>query len=302
MFRTITVAAAFCAIALAQPPASPNFEVASVKPSPPQPAGQFAMRQRGGPGSPDPSQYTVEGFPLSRIIQTAYNVRGYQVTGPSWIDTERYDIMAKIPAGTTQEQFQLMLQNLLAERFKLKIHKDSKEVPIYALVVAKGGVKMKESAPLDPSDPANNPPSGPLPVGRDGRPQLPRGGRGMMISMGPNGLHMEAARTTTAQLADVLSNQLGRPVVDETGLKAQYEYKLDFSPEGLQMMRGMPAGPPHGGDGGRGPGPGAGGEGREAGPSIFTAVQEQLGLKLDSRKGPVDLIVVDSAERTPTEN
>jgi uncharacterized protein (TIGR03435 family) len=104
-----------------------------------------------------------------------------------------------------------------------------------------------------------------------------------------------------AQLSDVLSNQLGRPVIDMTGLTAEYDYTLEFSPEGLQMMKGMPMGPPPGAGGIERGGPGPEG-GREAGPTIFTAVQEQLGLKLDARKGPVDLIVVDSAEKTPIEN
>jgi uncharacterized protein (TIGR03435 family) len=293
MFRTLTTAAAFCAIALAQPPASPTFEVASIKPSAPQQAGRMMMRQRGGPGTPDPSQYSVEGFPLSRVIQQAYGVQSYQISGPSWIDSERYDIVAKVPPGTTKEQFQLMLQSLLAERFKLVAHKETKELPTYALVVAKGGPKMKESPKEDPDAAKDASPPQPQ-VGRDGRPQMPRGGRGMMVMMGPKGLHAEAGRSTMAQLADFLSNQLGRPVLDETGLTAQYDYSLDFSPEGLAVMKGMPMMTPPPGAGGPDGGP-------EGGGSIFSAVQD-LGLKLESRKGPVALIVVDSANKTPTEN
>jgi uncharacterized protein (TIGR03435 family) len=293
MFRIVTTAAAFCAIALAQPPASPTFEVASIKPSAPQQAGRFMMRQRGGPGTPDPTQYSVEGFPLSRVIMQAYGVQSYQISGPSWIDSERYDIVAKVPPGTTKEQFQLMLQSLLAERFKLVVHKETKELPTYALVVAKGGPKMKESPKEDPDAAKDAPPPTPQ-VGRDGRPQLPRGGRGMMVMMGPKGLHAEAGRATMTQLADFLSNQLGRPVVDETRLTAQYDYALDFSPEGLAVMKGMPMMAPP-------PGAGGGDGGPEGGGSIFSAVQD-LGLKLESRKGPVALIVVDSGNKTPTEN
>jgi uncharacterized protein (TIGR03435 family) len=292
MFRTVTTAAAFCAIALAQP-ASPTFEVASVKPSAPQQAGRMMMRQRGGPGTTDPGQYSVEGLPLSRVIMQAYGVQSYQVTGPSWIDSERYDIVAKLPAGTTKEQFQLMLQSLLAERFKLAIHKETKELPTYALVVAKGGPKLKESPKEDPDAAKDAPPPAPQ-VGKDGRPQLPRGGRGMMVMMGSKGLHAEAARSTTTQLADFLSNQLGRPVVDETGLTGQYDYALDFSPEGLATMKGVMAMPPP-------PGAGGGDGGPEGGGSIFSAVQD-LGLKLEPRKGPVALVVVDSGNKTPTEN
>jgi uncharacterized protein (TIGR03435 family) len=293
MFRTVTTTAVFCAVALAQPPASPTFEVASIKPSAPQQAGRIMMRQRGGPGTPDPGQYSVEGFPLSRVIQQAYGVQSYQVSGPSWIDSERYDIVAKVPSGTTKEQFQVMLQSLLAERFKLVVHQETKELPTYALVVGKGGPKMKVSPKEDPDAPKDALPPQPQ-MGRDGRPQMPRGGRGMMVMMGPKGLHAEAGRATMAQLADFLSNQLGRPVIDETRLTAQYDYALDFSPEGLATMKGLPAMPPPGAGGGAEGGP-------EGGGSIFTAVQD-LGLKLEPRKGPVALVVVDSGNKTPTEN
>jgi uncharacterized protein (TIGR03435 family) len=294
MFRTLTATAAFCAIALAQPPATPTFEVASIKAAAPQQVGRMMMRQRGGPGTPDPSQYSVENFPLSRIIQQAYGVQSYQVAGPSWIDSERYDVMAKIPQGTTKEQFQLMLQNLLAERFKLVVHKETKELPTYALVVGKGGPKMKESPKADPEAQPDARPPQPQ-IGRDGRPQLAAGGRGMMLMMGPKGMHAEAGRSTMTQLADFLSNQLGRPVVDETHLAAQYDYALDFSPEGLAIMKGMAMPPPGAG------GPSGSDGGPEGGGSIFTAVQD-LGLKLEPRKGPVALVVVDSGNKTPTEN
>jgi uncharacterized protein (TIGR03435 family) len=293
MFRTVTSITVFCALALAQTPASPTFEVASVKPAAPQDVNRQMMRQRGGPGSPDPTQYSVENFPLSRIITQAYGVQSYQVSGPSWIDSERYDIVAKVAPGTTREQFQLMLQSLLAERFKLVVHKETKELPTYALIVAKGGPKLKESPKVDQDAAQNAPPPTPQ-VGRDGRPQIPRGGRGMMIMMGPKGLHAEAARSGMPQLADFLSNQLGRPVVDETHLTGLYDYALDFSSEGLATMKGMPM---------MAPPPGAGGAdgGPEGGGSIFTAVQD-LGLKLESRKGQIPLIVVDSGNKTPTEN
>jgi uncharacterized protein (TIGR03435 family) len=295
MLRTLTALAAFCAVASAQPPASPTFEVASIKPAAPQQAGRMMMRQRGGPGTPDPSQYSVENFPLSRVIQQAYGVQSYQVSGPSWIDSERYDIVAKLAPGTTKEQFQLMLQNLLAERFKLVVHRETKELPTYALVVGKGGPKMKESPKADPDAQPDAPPPQPQ-IGRDGKLQIARGGRGMMVMMGPKGLHAEAARSTMTQLCDFLSNQLGRPVVDETHLTAQYDYALDFSPEGLATMKGVMMAPPPGAGGGP-----AGDGGPEGGGSIFTAVQD-LGLKLEPRKGPVALVVVDSGNKTPTEN
>ncbi len=307
MFRTLAAALVVCTpLALAQASdRSLQFDVASVKPAAPQPPGRMMMGMRGGPGTPDPGQVTFTNMPLSRIIMNAYNVKSFQVSGPSWLDSERFDITAKIPQGATKEQFHAMLQNLLAERFKLKAHNEQKEVPIYALTVARGGLKIKESpkdAPAGASDagsPLPPPPPGPPAMGRDGVPHMPPGGRGELVSIGPNGFRMQGAHETMATLADVLSNQLGRPVIDNTGLTAKYDYTLNFSPEGLPGMRGLPM--PMGAPVGAAPAS-EGGHEAESGPSIFSAVQEQLGLKLESRKGPVDLIVVDSAEKTPTEN
>jgi uncharacterized protein (TIGR03435 family) len=292
MCRTAITTVALCAVALAQKPASPTFEVASIKPAAPQEMGRMMTGMSGGPGTRDPTQVSFINANLKMILTQAYDVQNFQVTGPAFLDTEPFDITAKLAPGTSKADFRLMLQNLLAERFKVVLHKESKEAPIYALVVTKGGPKMKESEKIDPAAGDAPPPASPT-MGKDGRPQMGRGGRGMRVMMGPKGLHLQAVQSTMDQLCHMLSSQLGRPVVDMTGLKAEYDYTLDFSPEGLGGMRGM------------GPGPLSGKEGPEGGPegtvSIFTAVQD-LGLKLESRKGPVDLIIVDSAEKTPTEN
>src|ERR1035438_3438389 len=124
---------------------SPTFEVASVKPAEPQAMGMMSIMMRGGPGSPDPGQITYSGVSLKNVLMNAYGVKGYQINGPKWLDSERFDIAAKIPMGATKEQFKLMLQNLLAERFKLTLHHETKELPMYALVVGTGGSKLKES-------------------------------------------------------------------------------------------------------------------------------------------------------------
>ena len=100
---------------------------------------------RGGPGSPDPGQITYSNVSLKQVLTNAYGIKSYQVSGPKWLDSERFDIVAKIAMGATKEQFQMMLQNLLAERFKLAVHHETKELPIYALVVGKGGPKLKET-------------------------------------------------------------------------------------------------------------------------------------------------------------
>src|SRR5947207_312669 len=139
MYRTIlsaSLAVLSCGAAFGQ--ASPSFEVASVKPAEaPSTPGMLRVGMRGGPGTPDPGQITYSNVSLKNVIMNAYNVKGYQITGPKWLDSERFDIVAKVPKGATKEEFRLMLQNLLAERFKLSLHHESKELPIYGLVVGK---------------------------------------------------------------------------------------------------------------------------------------------------------------------
>jgi uncharacterized protein (TIGR03435 family) len=317
MWRTILAVAVVCGAAWAQAPdASPTFEVASIKAAAPQQMGRMMVGMRGGPGTRDPGQVAFSNANLKMLLTQAYNIKDFQVSGPAALDTERFDIVAKVPRDATKEQFRVMLQNLLAERFKLALHKETREAAVYALLVAKGGVKMKESAPDAPADPnapkaadAQPPPPppggpggggiGPPPMGRDGFPAPPGGAaRGsMMIMMGPKGLRMQAKGITMARLTDMLGMQTGRPVVDMTKLTAEYDITMDFSAEGLQMMRGMPPmGPPPGA-----PGPETGHD-SEASPTIFTAVQEQLGLRLESRKAPVDYFIVDHVEKAPTEN
>jgi uncharacterized protein (TIGR03435 family) len=292
---------------------SPTFEVASVKPAEPQTTGMMRVRMSGGPGTPDPGQLTYTNVSLKNVLTNAYNVKGYQLSGPKWLDTERFDITAKIPMGTTKEQFQLMLQNLLAERFKLTLHHETKELPMYALVVGKGGSKLKESAEDDPAAPPQPPlpplggdAAGPvrLKVGADGTPQLPpgMGKNGMMMMMTNGRMHLVGNHRPIGALLEMLGNQLGRPVVDATDLKGNYDFTLDFAPDGMNGPMGMMPPPPPQHEGG----PAAGGPMAaapdNAGPTIFTALQEQLGLKLEQRKGPVDLLVIDRLEKVPTEN
>jgi uncharacterized protein (TIGR03435 family) len=292
---------------------SPTFEVASVKPAEPQTMGMMRVRMSGGPGTPDPGQLTYTNVSLKNVLTNAYNVKGYQLSGPKWLDTERFDITAKIPMGATKEQFQLMLQNLLAERFKLTLHHETKELPMYALVVGKGGSKLKESAEDDPAAPPPPPlpppggdAAGPvrLKVGADGTPQLPpgMGKNGMMMMMTNGRMHLVANHRPIGALLEMLGNQLGRPVVDATDLKANYDFTLDFAPDGMNGPMGMMPPPPPQHEGG----PAAGGPMAaapdNAGPTIFTALQEQLGLKLEQRKGPMDLLVIDRLEKVPTEN
>lgn len=277
---------------------NPEFEVASVKPSVPSADGRIRIMNRGGPGTSDPGQVTYSSITLKNLLTTAYGVKPYQVSGPGWLDTERYDVTAKIPADTGKEQFGLMLQNLIAERFKLTLHHETKDQPLYELVVAKGGPRLKPYV-ADPNalPPAPSDVPGPPPMGKDGRPMVRPGGEMIMIMNGR--LVLKGSKQSSARLADVLANQLGRPVVDKTGLTGEYDYSLEFSREGLSFGPfGAPLPPPPPLDGAAP----AAAAGDQEPPSLLTAVQEQLGLKLESKKAPLDLLVIDRAEKTPVEN
>jgi uncharacterized protein (TIGR03435 family) len=258
------------------------------------------------------------GRNLRTLLQNAYNVKDFQISGPAWMATERFDIQATMAPETTKEQFCVMLQNLLAERFKVTVHRETKELPMYSLIVTKNGPKLKESppetpvaAPVDGDDAPKAPPP-PLPgpgqmkFDAEGFPILPLpagGGRGGIFQMMmPGRSRFMATRQTMENLAERLSSVLTKPVTDATGLKAKYDFTLTFSPEALSSGGTFFGAPP--------PPPPAGGGGRsmenmpdvEPPQDLFSAIQVQLGLKLDPKKGPVELIVVDKAEKTPTEN
>jgi len=291
---------------------SSSFEVASVKAAAPQGNGRMMMGGGGGPGTRDPGRYTMTNMPLKMLLAQAYDLKQHQVTGPAWLETEHYDIVAKVPAGATKEQMRVMLQNLLKERFKIELHREKKDQPIYILTVAKSGSKLKETT-LDASaflPPTNDgagrggPPPGPPPPPRPGEfPKLPEGRAGMMMMFSQGHFRLAATGQGLTQIADFLTNQLGRTVVDKTGLTGKYDFQLDFAPElGQGPMRGMPMLMPPPGAGGRGEGGGPVADASDPGaPNLLTAVQE-LGLKLDSGKGPVDILVIDKGEKVPVEN
>jgi len=288
---------------------SPAFEVASVKPAAPIVGNEIRVMMRGGPGTPDPGQITYNNVTVKNVLINAYAVKGFQISGPGWLDSERYDIVAKLPRGATKAEFMVMLQNLLAERFKLTLHREKKDLPMYALLVGKNGPKLKESVD-DPAPKGGGPADGPLAdrgkiaMGKDGFPVLPpgSGGRGATAMVMMNGnARMTASGQSMAGLSEMLSNQLALPVVDMTGLTGKYDFTLSFAPEGLAGM-GLPAGlPPHPGEGEPGM-PAASAPDAQSNPNLITALQEQLGLKLEQRKGPVDLLVIDHLEKAPVEN
>lgn len=288
-----------------------TFEAASVKPAvPPTPDGRgmiMIQGPSGGPGTKDPGRIHYPFMTMKSLLTNAFDVKNFQIVGPSWLDTERFDITATMPPNTTKEQFRAMLQNLLAERFKLTIHRDSKELPMYSLTVAKSGPKMKESAAVATSKDDVDQPPPPLPshpkIGGDGFPILPPRPAGSPIAtiMMNGRARLIAQQNTMQELADRLTGLTNRPVTDATALKAKYDFTLTFTPEGMNGPMGPIPPPPPPPSGGVNGASGAGAE-AETLPDIFGAVQAQLGLKLEAKKGAVDMIVIDHIEKTPTEN
>ena len=245
-----------------------SYEVASIKPNKVD-DGRIMFRNA-------PDGFTANGITPKFLIEFAYNLKDFQVSGaPGWAESDRYDIDAKMDEATieafkklTREQSiaqrRLMLQSLLAERFKLKVSHSSKEAPIYALVVAKNGPKLTQSA-----DSASGP-AGTVALGQ--------------FRFAPGELN--AVGMLVSNLADQLSREVGRQVVDKTGLQGRYDFRLHWTPD-------RPAGGPGGPDDAPPP--------DSSGPSIFSALQEQLGLKLEPQKGPVETLIIDSIQR-PTDN
>lgn len=279
----------------AQTPPSPAFEAASIKPNNSTSLG----RRFGVPGD----RFVATNETLWQLITVAYGAPGvlpqplasYQISGgPKWIDSDRFDVEAKAAGdvvrgteGTRRKQ--LMLQTLLAQRFKLAVHHERKDMPVYALVLARRdrrlGPKLRRSE-LNTAAVRGNPNNPPIPLPTFGTPACDAaGGARCSPGLGIGGVFKGGAMTTT-ELTVYLSRWLDRTVIDRTGLTGAFDVEFQFSSDGLP---GAPTGPP--------------GVERPPsdGPSIFTAVQEQLGLKLESTRSPVDILVIDHAEK-PTED
>jgi len=325
-FRSAAVLLTLAGCAFAQTPAAPAFEVATIKAAPPLDPAKIASGQMHLGMKTDAGRVDIGFVSLSDLIRLAYKIKPYQLSGPDWLSSARWDIMAKIPDGASADQVPEMLQTLLADRFKLTIHRTTTEHPVYALVEGKNGSKLKEAEPDPP--PAAAPEGQPAgPPGRGGivlgsgdnqvRVTQNAGGRGATINSGKfgqmkvgmaeggGGMRLEFSKMKMADLADLLSPFADRPVLDMTELKGSYQVSLDLTME--DMMKVARAA---GMGGMMGPAPGGAGADASRAPadaastptsSIFTAVQ-QLGLKLDSRKAPLEMIVVDHAEKTPTDN
>lgn len=260
------------------PAHSPMVEVASIKPAAPD---ARAMLLQPGPGG----GIRITNMSLKDMIMIAWRVQPFQMSGgPAWIDSARYDIVAKPEAKISQSEIPAMLQSLLADRFQVRLRSETKEMPVYALVLArkdgKPGPDLMESKEGDCQkfDPAQ-PPARPEPAA----PPPRYCGR---LMMGPN--RITAIAVPLSSLIPTLSRMLGRQVVDQTGLKGNFDLNVTWTPDETQAF---PPRPP-----GENSAPSD-----SAAPSFFTAFQERLGLKFESKKGPVEIIVVENAER-PSEN
>jgi uncharacterized protein (TIGR03435 family) len=243
---------------------TPAFEVASVKRSGPASVRNF----EGGPGTRDPGQITCTKASMNDLLAHAYGIEFFQISGPAWFssETETYDLHAKVPAGTTKEQAKIMMQSLLAERFHLAVHHVSKDFPAYEIVVAKSGVKFKEAT------------SGPIQA-KEGFPELPAGRAAATTAHTVGHARLAAHLEPISVLISMVRYSAGQPIIDMTGLKGLYDFYLHFDPAPLSA------------------------EPREdAAPSLPVALEQQLGLKLESKKLPFDVIVIDHVEKVPTEN
>jgi len=221
-----------------------EFDVTSIKPNQSGSDGTSINTLPGG-------RFVATNASLKMLIESAFGVKDFQIAGgPRWLDATSYDIEAKVDRNgrMSDEELRPYLQALLADRFKLKFHRETKEVSVYSLVVGKTGSKLAEHT-------GTGEPSG-------------------RTLFGSGKASMSATKVTTKKIAEVLSQVLSRTVVDNTGLSGMYDLKLEWVPDQTA---------------------------ESTGPSIFTALQEQLGLKLESTRGPVEVLIIDSAEK-PSEN
>lgn len=271
-FRTFAALAISAILYAQEAPKKLQFEAASIKPDNSGEMRTAMMMQPGG-------RYVATNITAKMLILTSFQLKESQLSGlPSWADSDHYDITAKPEdgAGSTPDQTRAMLRSLLEDRFKFACHTETREMPVYALVVAKGGPKLK------PTTGDNDVFEGRGPAG-PGRGRGP----GVRISRG----EINASDAPVSMLADQLSRILGRNVIDKTGLPGNYDFVLKFTEEGGQpMMMRAPGADPN-----APPPP------ENQNPSIFAALQEQLGLKLESQKGPVKVYIVDRIEK-PSEN
>ena len=288
---SLFAAAAIAAQTTQSPEPAPAFEVASVKAN--------KTGEAGGSLVMPPGRFTATNIPLKVLITNAYQLSFFQVVGgPDWVSTDRFDIAARTPDGTPPDQTRAMVRTLLKERFKLVVHMETRDTPIYALVTARadkrpgpnlepsatdcGPIRAERAAAIAEVARARG---GRVPVPPPPGPNDPVVCQMRVSGRGGSALTYRAGNITMTALANALRPYVGREVVDRTGLVGEFDFELQFAPPPTtgSVDAGIPVAP------------------LDDAASIFTALQEQLGLRLESTRGPVELMVIDSAER-PAEN
>ena len=227
----------------------PRFEVAALK------AHQAISSERRDNESIDsvPGRLTIRNASLSSCLKWAYEIRDYQISGPAWLQTEKYDVDAKASGPAPLKQLRAMLQTLLAERLNLTVHREARDLPEYALVAVKSGPKLHK-ADAD-------------------------GNTSINVNNGSFVFHHISMPEFAANLSTF--TQVDRPVLDRTGIDGVFDFSMQFGATADEMKRAFIAGD---------------------GPSIFTVIQEQLGLRLEAQKGPIEMLIIDHAEKTPLDN
>jgi uncharacterized protein (TIGR03435 family) len=261
--------------------------VASLKPSA-SGASPDIVRKQGGPGSSDPGRVLFRNYALRELITEAYDVPNVQLTGPAWMMSvnilekgDIFDLEAKMPAGTTKEQYRQMLRKLLADRFTLSVHREKQQGPVYQLVVNKGKAKVTPAPELPTG--TEVPASSQLgPKGEDGFATMPLGHSGFLVTVSADSerVRNKFMRMTMGELAVWLWQRIKKPVIDDTQMQGRYDFYLEYA-------RNLVAATATEGS---------------TGLSIFEALQTQLSLKLVSAKGEYEMLVVDHADRTPSAN
>lgn len=269
MRHTIGAVLACCSAAFGQQtPAKPVFEVATVRAADPNLADSVFVGM-----SADPSFVTYRNINLRDAIRGAYKVRDFQIVGPEWMSTARFDIGAKLPKGATTEQIPEMFQALLEDRFQLAWRREPKEMQVYALVAAKDGPKLKPAQIVEQNQP--------LAMGTDGKPRA-----AVMFGGNASAITVTAPAASLLTLVGVITRFTSRPVVDETGIEGLYDFSVTFAPE-------TDAGFPRGFGGNTGA--------ADPAPALAEAVRK-YGLRIENRKASIDLFVVTHIEKTPTAN
>lgn len=280
--------------------ASLRFEVASVKSVVLKPNQGYALpRTIGGPGSSDPTHITFLNLGFNWLLRAAYDVEDYQVSEPGWLGSSgsMFVIEATVRPGTTKEEVKWMLQNLLVDRFSLTFHRETRDVPRYELTLLKKGPRLKETLKGEANDDLPRTTKEEdgfaafhgLLKEKDGFLRFPSttpmpavGNPRYVLWPTPPINHVVGGGQPIAGLVALLSGQLGRPVVDKTGLTGNWDYNLEFA-----LVAGAANSPNNPSD---------------PGPDLITAVRDQLGLRMELKKGPIEILVIDHVERVPTEN